>query len=103
MEHDTQYRLHAYVCAKNCVHYQDAMGTVTFKWIYQNRPDNCRYAVADYYAVDKHKPIVVVWDMHNVTLRMPTLEPLPPPPISKHEDVDAAIMATALRYDEDGK
>jgi hypothetical protein len=61
LSNEEQYRLHAYVCAPSCVKWSDTMGTVSFPWVYNNRPDDCRYAIAGTW--DEK---ILVWDLYNV-------------------------------------
>lgn len=95
---EEQYQLHAYVCAPGCVHWTEWMGTVSFRWIYMSRPNDCRYAVAS-----KWNEQVLVWDLYSVEKFTATDELITPDPMRVHESVDAAIMATALLYDEKDK
>ena len=97
-----QYRLHAYVCRPGCVQWQDTVGTVTFEWIYLNRPEECRYAVAASWSIPKHGEEIVVWDLFDtmVTKARGHLTLVPPKPKFNVDDLDAAVMATSLLYSE---
>jgi hypothetical protein len=68
-----------------------------------NRPDDCRYAVAGSWDIAKHRENVLVWDLYNVNIgRGGKL--LTPAPVRVLSDVDAAIMANTILYDQgDGK
>lgn len=98
---EVYYRAHAYVCGNACVQRVDNdVGTVTFSWIYQHRPMGCRYAVAGYYSAAAHAEQVVVWDLFNVMHKLDGTF-ITPEPIAHHDTVDAAIMATAMRYNKE--
>jgi hypothetical protein len=97
---EPQYRLHAFVCGTSCVKHYDMMGTVPFSWVWQHRPDNCRYAVAGHYDSQVREDRVIVWDLHTVVTKPPLFEPIEPDPVATHTTVDAAIMATAMLYND---
>lgn len=42
-----RYRLHAYVCDHGCAHASQLTGWAKFEMIFQQRPDGCRYAIAE--------------------------------------------------------
>lgn len=96
----SQYRLHAYVCGEGCVKWSDQISTVSYDWIYMNRPAECRYAVAGQWSVPKHGEEVVVWDLFDTQQRMVRghLTLIPPKPMFEVDDLDAAIMATNMLY-----
>lgn len=96
---EEQYRLHAYVCGAACIQRFDMPGTVSFTWIYQRRPKDCRYAVAGAWSSDKRREDVIVWDLFTVW-KQPDGSLVTPVPFGKHSDVDAAIMATAMLYED---
>jgi hypothetical protein len=97
---EQQYRPHAYVCGKACVkRIGDDVGTVAFSWIYQRRPIDCRYAVAGTWSGVAHSEAVHVFDLYNVMKNFDG-SLIVPAPIATHSDVDAAIMETAMLYEE---
>lgn len=97
---EDQYTLHAYVCGRSCVRHTSYLGTITYQSMFNNCPQDCRYAVASFFDPSVFKPRVVVFDM-NSTLRAPDcITVIPGPPIEFFDTVDAAIMATALLYED---
>lgn len=95
-----QYKLLAYVCGRSCVVYPDNIGTVDYTRIFIQRPSGCRYAIVETYSVAKHSAEVLVFDLYQ------TLDPAgsklaPPDPVGRHDDVDTAVMATAMLYEDD--
>lgn len=96
-----QYRLHAYICGPGCVRWADSLGTVSFDWIYLNRPTECRYAIAGKWSLAKHGEEVVVWDLFDATRTMVKghWKLHPPKPKFEVDDLDAAVMATSMLYD----
>lgn len=90
------YALHAYVMPGQ-VQRLEPHGRVTFVHIYQNRPPDARYAVAEEY---KNK--FIVWDLFETTVRITGAQilasPTPAAPRFTHDDLDAAIAATVLLY-----
>lgn len=98
------YRLYAYVCSVTCVKRtdRDPPPTATFTQIYQQRPADCRYAVAsiwDYATGDRF----YVFDLFSVKKNVTTNELIVPIPRLVHDDLDAAIMATVLLYNKEPK
>lgn len=89
-----RYTLHAYVCGRSCVKWSQHVGQVTFRQIFVERPDGCRYAVAS--DVPER---VVVWDLYETTMTL-KYGPAEPNPVHQGDDVDAAVMATAMMYDD---
>lgn len=100
--HAQQYRLHAYVCGPGCVQWSHSIGTVSFEWIYLNRPMDCRYAVAGSWSVPKHGEEIIVWDLFDthISKAKGRLTLVPPKPRFEVDDLDAAVMATSLLYNE---
>lgn len=95
----SRYLAHAYVCDASCVKRLPGIGSVSFSWVYQHRPKACRYAVVSQWDVVKHADQFIVWDLFEALRRLPSGELLPPKPRLVHDDLDAAIMATAMLYD----
>lgn len=88
------YLLHAYVCGEGCVKWNDNIGMVTFSRVFVDRPNNCRFAVAE------EKPErVIVWDLYNVEQTVRSGKLVTPQPFGVHTTVDAAVMATQMLYD----
>lgn len=94
------YRIHAYVCGQACVREMDMMGTVSFGWVFTNRPDDCRYAVLSHYDVATHADVVEVYDLFAAGFSRAT-GLVPPAPIRICDNVDTAIMATSMLYEEE--
>jgi hypothetical protein len=95
-----QYKLLAYVCGRSCVVYPDNIGTVDYTRIFVQRPSGCRYAVVEIWSIAKHAGEVLVFDLYD------TLDPggsklTAPDPVGTYDDVDTAIMATAMLYEDD--
>lgn len=90
-----RYILHAYVCGRSCIHQPQHLGVLTVAQVLIERPLDCRYAVVE---GDDHK--ILVWDLYEVVV-FPEVES--PKPVREMEDVDQAIMATALLYDSEEK
>ena len=95
-----RFTLHAYVCGSACVKTLPVEGTVTFGWVYRNRPDNCRYAVVrqplgDYLVWDLYNAVhpAPQWGAGSVQLRIPKTR-------LTHTDLDAALVATLMLYEE---
>lgn len=93
-----RYRIYAYV-GHGSVRRATLLGSVSFTWIFQNRPKDCRYAVAGQWMVDRHAERFVVWDLYKVMVS-PIADVHAPRPRLIHDDLDAAIMATAMLYEE---
>lgn len=96
-----QYRLHAYVCGRSCIKRSSYEGVVNYRTIFNGCPTECRYAVVSYWDIVRHEERVAVFDM-DATVKRPgvSLSIEPGPPIEYYNTVDAAIMATALLYEE---
>jgi hypothetical protein len=94
---DERYTLHAYVCGRDCVVGSQHVGAMTFRQIFADRPVTCRYAVVEIGGK------VLVWDMFDTAgmQQRGRMWLTPPPPIRETEDVDSAIVATAMLYDQD--
>lgn len=96
----TQFKLLAYVCGSSCVVYPDNIGTVTYTRIFLQRPNNCRYAIVGLYSIADHDDEVLVFDLYETMQRGDT-ELVAPTPVKTCNDLDGAIMATAMLYRED--
>lgn len=96
-----RYVLYAYVCGAGCVQMADVEGTVTFTQIFMKRPSECRYAVVGYWDVVEHKERVLVWDMFDSRINTTGSKVFPPLPVRVCDDVDQAIMATLMLYDQE--
>lgn len=100
LSREKQYRLHAYVCGPDCVIRPEIAGTVSFDYVLLNRPNECRYAVAGSWDTRKHSESVLVWDLYNVNMnRLGRF--VTPKPVRTYADVDAAVMATGMLYDDE--
>jgi allophanate hydrolase subunit 2 len=99
MQVSGRYTLHAYVCAQGCVKWRESMGSVSFDYIYVNRPNDCRYAVAGEYDVKAQGERVLVWDLYNVS-KNARGQLVTPMPVRVHVDVNSAVMATSILYDK---
>jgi hypothetical protein len=96
------YKLIAFVCDGGCVkRVKQGYGTRTFRDIYVNRPDNCRYAVASRWDVVNHRDEVIVWDLYEATTQPSYRDIEAPAPALIHTNVEAAIAATLLLYEDD--
>jgi hypothetical protein len=93
-----RYRIHAYVRAGDVVRRHSVTSQVTFKWVYQNRPDGCRYAVISDWDNDAHARRYGVLDLFNVLKDPDTNELTPPEPRWRSDSCSAAIMTTVLLY-----
>lgn len=96
MRGDVRYTLHGYVCGPGCWHPTSVQGTVTFEYVYMNRPSPCRYAVASSYGAINP---VIVWDLFQ-TKRDAQWRLYPPEPVRVGDSIDAAIVATEMLYEE---
>lgn len=94
------YTLYAFVCGQGCVARSDVDGTISFKAIINKRPSECRYAVVGEWDVVSHEERIIVWDLFDTKMRGAT-KLLPPKPLRIYNDVDQAIMATMLLYEND--
>lgn len=95
-----RYTLYAYVCGSACVRRPDVDGTISFLMIFMKRPPECRYAVVGEWDVAQHKERIFVWDMEDVRQRPRNLRVYPPAPLREFDDVDQAIMATLMMYEQ---
>jgi hypothetical protein len=96
------YKLIAFVCDEGCVkRVKQGYGTRTFRDIYVNRPDDCRYAVATQWNPVKHEEEVIVWDLYEATTQPLFRDIQAPQPTLIHHSVEAAIAATLLLYEDD--
>jgi hypothetical protein len=94
------FKLYAYVCGTACVEKPDVDGTVTFLMVFMKRPQHCRYAVVGEWDVATHSERILVFDMFEAKIRgAATL--ITPEPKAVFDDVDQAIMATMLMYEQD--
>ena len=112
---ERHYELHAYVCGRGCIKPSPFEGWATFSQIFQNRPSECRYAVARLVALRNHQGKVihgpytvgpfVVWDLyHDDVVRhqqWKTTLLRPPPPTWTGPTADAMIMKAMALYDRD--
>ena len=98
----SQYRLHAYICGRQCIERMSYMGTVDYRTIFNQCPLNCRYAIVSMWDIVMHEERVAVFDMDTTRTSYGnnSLEIEPGPPIEYYSTVDAAIMATALLYED---
>lgn len=97
--HAEHYGVRAWIMQDRSVRRVEPYSRVTFRQIYQNRPDEAHYVVAAYYNVALSTDRYVVWDLfeavrngvagHNVYAPKPRLT---------HDDLDAAITATVMLY-----
>lgn len=94
---ERRYHIHAYVCAGGVHKRQSVQGRVTFAWVYQNRPNEARYAVVSTWNCIAHTWRYEVLDLFNV-MKDPANNLIPPAPRWMHEELSAAIMATVLMY-----
>lgn len=72
-------------------------GRMTFKGIYQSRPDGCRYAVVSIWDREAHDRYFAVFDLFDV-LKTADNELVTPEPRWTHVDLNSAIMTTVLMY-----
>jgi hypothetical protein len=96
-----QFKLHAYVCGNACLQTVDNEGTVSFMMVFMRRPADCRYAICTRYNVQTHLDEVVVWDLYEVMQQVSTGKLITPEPIRVCDNIDAAIMATFMLYEDD--
>lgn len=95
-----RYQLHAYVCGSACVRASDVDGTVTFMQVFLKRPTGCRYAIVSEWDVADSCERVLVWDLDDTRMRTGGSRVYPPPPMRVFDDVDQAIMATVMLYEQ---
>ena len=97
-----RYRLHGYVDAEGLRSRNWLLnGRVTFQWIYQNRPNECRYALVSVWDREAHGRYYAVFDLFNV-LKTAANELVTPEPRWTHIDRRAAVMTTVLMYNDMG-
>lgn len=96
-----RFRLLAYVCGADCVRRatEGREPAVTFTWIFQNRPKDCRYAVTSQWDIARHEHRYFVFDLFDVMVG-PDSDVQAPRPRFTHSDLEAAIMATVLLYND---
>lgn len=93
----TRYKLHAYVCGTACTKSSPFEGWATFDQIFNHRPNDCRYGVAQTTAGD-----VLVWDFYcDALLEHNSLVLRAPPPVRMGFDLDAMTMATMMTYGDE--
>jgi hypothetical protein len=95
-----RFNMHAWV-SRDHVRMASLNGSVTFAWIYQNRPNHYRYAIAGQWDVANHNERMIVWDLHEAELQRPMYRLFPPKPKLIMADLDAAITATSMLYDQE--
>jgi hypothetical protein len=92
------YMLRAYVRHGQVLRFEEKLGRMTFTRIYQNRPNEARYAIAGHYSVVTHADEFLVWDLFEVK-KDPDNQIVEPRLRLRHDDLDAAIMAAVLLYE----
>lgn len=85
-----RYTLHTYICGPYCAKNVPHEGAMTYAQVLMERPSGCRYAV-----VSDHTNTVQVWDLYTEARAKE------PKVVFEWVDVDAAIMATMMRYDQE--
>lgn len=93
-----RYRIHAFVRQGTIINRDSVRGRVTFAWVYQNRPKNCRFAVVSQWDTTSHCWRYEALDMYGVQKEPQTQSLITPKPKLTHTDKDAALMATLLLY-----
>jgi hypothetical protein len=68
--------------------------------IWMKRPQHCRYAIVGEWDVATHCERILVFDMYDTKIRG-TVTLVPPKPRMICNDVDQAIMATMMLYEQD--
>lgn len=86
-----RYRLLAYVCANGCVRWEHHEGVSTFRQIFQQNPDGCRFAIAEL------PPDVLLFDLWGVKVE-PESWRFTPGATWAFSSVDAAVAAAVIRY-----
>lgn len=98
-----RYQLHAYVASGKVIR-RTPSSTATFTQVYQLRLSDYRYAVVSQWDCAEHSWRYLVWDLFNVKKWVgdygETL--ITPAPRLTHTDLDAAIMATVMLYNDGG-
>lgn len=97
-----RYTLYAYVCGAGCVVHADVEGTLSFMQVFMKRPAECRYAIVGAWDVAKQQHRIFVWDMHDTRSKRTGSHKIypPPKPLRYFTDVDQAIMATLMLYEQ---
>lgn len=95
-----QYKLYAYV-GPNGSTTPDVDGTVTFETVFIKRPDECRYAIVGLWDVAQHFEKILVWDLIKTLQSQSSGKLFVPKPIITCGDVDQAVMATLMLYEND--
>lgn len=96
MSVEERFKLHCYICDHSCVRWSPSIGYTTFEKIFIGRPDGCRYAIGEH----KVPPQYVVWDLFGVSFG-PRGYVNTPDPAHVHSELDAAVAATQLLYEDD--
>jgi hypothetical protein len=89
--------LKAYVCGPSCTRMVQNEGTSTLAEILISRPDKCRYAIVDVPTVTD-SPFWSI-DMYGLGISG-NLTVYHLGPYTAHQTLDAAIVATAMHYEE---
>lgn len=97
-DRNERYHIHAYVRPGGVCTRKSMQAQVTFNWLYQNRPDGCRYAVASDWDAGAHARRYLVFDLFHVMRDDQTNRLVTPTPVRMCADLDAAVMATVLLY-----
>jgi hypothetical protein len=92
-----RFRIHAYVRQGGVRKRQSLMGQVTFAWVYQNRPQDHRYAVLSDWDCNAHARAYHVIDLYEVKLDGGG-RPVTPHPRWTLDELDAAIATATLLY-----
>lgn len=103
------YKLEGYICGAGCVKPSPFEGWATFTLIFQQRPNNCRFAVARLVPVFEYEPRGpwLCWDLFDDVLTMgqntQQLGGLITPPWPKWQgaSADALIMKAMALYDRE--
>lgn len=82
------------------MHRADVDGTVTFMQVFLKRPAHCRYVVVGQWDVAQQRERIITWDLFDTRRRNGGTKVYPPQPLREYDDVDQAIMATAMLYDQ---
>lgn len=101
-----RYKMHAYVCGQACVkRASPPISSCDFHTIWIQRPEDCRYAVVSEWDVVEHRDRFIVFDLFEAGVDWGgkgTGKAIEPVPTTMTDDLDAAIMATSLLYDDGG-
>lgn len=102
------YKLECYICGPSCIQPSPFEGWVTFPRIFQQRPDGCRFAVAQLVPVFEDRPEgdYLVWDLLTEELTMGRglyahgyLRA--PAPLWQSPSLDGLIMKAMALYDRE--